>query len=103
MGIAPKSRDSYICDASATTVGVRHAGSNVAGRNGFGARAVWLSSPDPAARWLALRVLVRVACEQGWTEARRERLGRYRNDPSPFVAGEAALTFPPEPAAPARK
>lgn len=60
------------------------------------AEAVWALSPDPAARWLALRVLVRVASEQGWSEDRRARLRRYREDPSPFVADEAALTFPPE-------
>jgi hypothetical protein len=67
--------------------------------------AVWSAAPDPAARWLALRVLVRVAAEQGWTEARRDRLRRYRDDPHPLVADEAALTFPPDPkpTAPASK
>jgi hypothetical protein len=66
---------------------------------------VWASSPDPAARWLALRVLVWVAMAQGWSDARRERLRRYREDTSPLVADEAALTFPPDPkpSAPATK
>jgi hypothetical protein len=65
--------------------------------------AVWASAPDPAARWLALRVLAWVASEQGWSDARRERLRRYREDASPLVADEAALTFPPDPKPPAAK
>jgi hypothetical protein len=60
------------------------------------AEAVWASSPDAAARWMALQLLVGVAAEQGWDEARRERLRRYQEDPSPAVADEAGLTFPPE-------
>jgi len=67
------------------------------------AEMVWASVSDPSARWLALRILVRVATEQGWTEARRERLRRYREDASPVVADEANLTFLPEPAAPDAK
>ena len=67
------------------------------------AEAVWASSPDPAARWLALRTLSRIAVTQGWSEARTERLLRYREDSSPLVADEAALTFPPEPEHPARE
>jgi hypothetical protein len=63
--------------------------------------AVWAASADPAARWLALRVLVWGAAEQGWTDARRERLTRYLQDASPLVADEAALTFPPDPKLPA--
>ncbi|HEY2783969.1 MAG TPA: hypothetical protein VGJ05_03265 [Fimbriiglobus sp.] len=59
---------------------------------------VWAASPDPAARWLALRTLTHVASQQGWTDARRGRLDRYRADASPIVADEAALTFPPDPA-----
>jgi hypothetical protein len=59
------------------------------------AEAVWAEASDPAARWLALRVLVRAATEQGWSAERRARLKRYRADPSPIVADEAALTFPP--------
>jgi hypothetical protein len=46
-------------------------------------------------------VLARVAADQGWTDARRGRLRRYRADASPLVADEAALTFPPEPEPPA--
>ncbi len=60
------------------------------------AEAVWATSADPAVRWLALRVLSWVASTQGWSHDRRERLRRYREDPSPLVADEAALTFPPE-------
>jgi hypothetical protein len=69
------------------------------------AEAVWAASPDAAARWLALRVLERASTRLGWTDARRERLLRYREDPSPLVADEAALTFPPEsqPPTPAAK
>lgn len=63
------------------------------------AETVWASALDPSARWLALRILVRVAAEQGWSEERRERLRRYREDVSPAVADEASLTFPPEPEA----
>ena len=63
------------------------------------AEAAWASSPDPAARWLALRVRVRVSSKQGWSEERRERLRRYRKDRA-FVADEAGRTFPPEPATP---
>ena len=59
--------------------------------------AVWALAPDPAARWLALRVLVGVASEKGWADARRERLRRYREDACPLVADEAALIFPPDP------
>ena len=66
-----------------------------------GAEVVWASSPDPAARWLALRTLSRIAVTQGWSEARTERLRRYRQDPSSLVADEASLTFPPEPEHPA--
>ncbi|WP_165245528.1 hypothetical protein [Paludisphaera soli] len=65
------------------------------------AEALWAPSTDPAARWLALQVLCRVASTQGWSEPRRERLQRLREDPSPLVADEAALTFPPEPKHPA--
>jgi hypothetical protein len=61
------------------------------------AEAAWATSPDPAVRWLALRVLSWVASGQGWSDDRRERLQRFREDPSPLVADEAALTFPPEP------
>ena len=61
------------------------------------AEAVWATSPDPAARWLAARILSVVASTQGWSEDRRGRLQRYRVDPSPLVADEAELTFPPEP------
>ena len=61
--------------------------------------AVWASAPDPGARWLALRILAWVASGQGWSDARRDRLRRYREDASPFVADEAGLTFPPEPIA----
>ena len=64
------------------------------------AEAVWAAAPDPAVRWLALRVLAQAASTQGWSEGRRERLRRYRDDPSPLVADEAALTFPPEPKPP---
>jgi hypothetical protein len=60
------------------------------------AEAEWAAEPNPAARWLALRVLARVATVQGWDNARCERLQRYRMDPSPLVADEAALTFPPD-------
>jgi hypothetical protein len=60
------------------------------------AESVWAAASDPAARWLALRVLVWVAAAQGWTDARRERLRRYRADANPLVADEAALTFPPD-------
>jgi hypothetical protein len=67
------------------------------------AEAVWAEAPDPAARWLALRVLLRAAGEQGWSAERRARLERYRADPSPIVSDEAALTFPPNPPAPAAK
>ncbi len=35
IGIAEKSRDSYICEASARAVSVRHSGENRTGRNGF--------------------------------------------------------------------
>lgn len=56
---------------------------------------VWAASADPAARWLALRVLVRVAGVQGWTAARRTRLRQYQQDANALVADEAALTFPP--------
>jgi hypothetical protein len=66
------------------------------------AEAVWAASPDAAARWMALRVLVRVASEQGWGRERCDRLRRYREDPSPAVADEAGLTFPPEPTVPRR-
>jgi hypothetical protein len=59
------------------------------------AEAVWAASADAAARWLALGALVRVATERGWTPARRQRLRRYRADPSPQVADAAALTFTP--------
>lgn len=62
------------------------------------AEAVWATSPDAAARWLALRLLAWVAATQGWSDERRERLRRYREDPSPLVADQAALTFPPDPA-----
>jgi hypothetical protein len=62
------------------------------------AEAVWGASPDAAARWLALRILASVASVQGWSDGRRERLRRYREDPSPLVADQAALTFPPDPA-----
>jgi hypothetical protein len=61
------------------------------------AEAVWAAATDPAARWLALRVLTWAASGQGWSDERRERLRRYREDPSPLVADQAALTFPPEP------
>jgi hypothetical protein len=61
------------------------------------AEAVWAASTDPAVRWLALRVLSWVASTQGWSHARSERLQSYREDPSPLVADEATLTFPPEP------
>ena len=61
------------------------------------AEAVWAMSPDPAVRWLALRVLARAASTQGWSDDRRERLRRCQEDPSPLVADAAALTFPPEP------
>jgi hypothetical protein len=64
------------------------------------AEAMWATSPDPAARWLALRVLARAASMQGWSDDRRERLRRFQEDPSPLVADEAALTFPPEPKRP---
>ena len=60
------------------------------------AEALWATSPDPALRWLALRLLSKVASMQGWSGDRRGRLRRYREDPSPVVADEAALTFPPE-------
>ncbi len=61
------------------------------------AEVVWATSSDPAVRWLALRVLAWSASAQGWSDDRRERLRRYQQDPSPLVADEAALTFPPEP------
>ena len=61
------------------------------------AEAVWATSSDPEVRWLALRILSWVASTQGWSHDRRERLQHYREDPSPLVADEAALTFPPEP------
>lgn len=64
------------------------------------AETVWAASPDPAARWLALRALTRAASRQGWCDDRRERLRRYQNDPNPLMADEAALTFPPEPPPP---
>jgi hypothetical protein len=57
-------------------------------------------SSDPAVRWLALRVLARAGSTQGWSDDRRERLQRCQEDPSPLVADEAALTFPPEPKLP---
>jgi hypothetical protein len=60
------------------------------------AEAVWAASPDPAARWLALRALAWTAVNHGWSEDRRERLRRYQADHSPFVADEAMLTFPPQ-------
>ncbi|MBN9521188.1 hypothetical protein J0H58_22150 [bacterium] len=60
------------------------------------AEAVWAAAPDPAARWLALRVLAWAASGQGWSTERHARLRRYQEDPSPLVADEAALTFPPE-------
>lgn len=60
------------------------------------AEAVWAESPDPAVRWLALRVLIWAAAAQGWSDGRRVRLHRYREDPSPLVADQAALTFPPD-------
>jgi hypothetical protein len=63
------------------------------------AEAAWASSHDPAARWLALQLLVRVASSQGWDDVRRKRLEQYQKDASPVVADEAALTFPPELAA----
>lgn len=65
--------------------------------------AVWSASEDPAARWLALRVLEWSAAGQGWTDARRDRLRRYRADASLLVADAAALTFPPDPKPPAPK
>ena len=68
-----------------------------------GAEAVLASSPDPAARWLALRMLVRAASEQGWSGPRCERLRLYRRDANPAVADEAALSFPPEVIGPATK
>jgi hypothetical protein len=60
------------------------------------AEAAWASSHDPAARRLALQLLVRVAGKQGWNDVRRKRLTQYQEDPSPVIADEAALTFPPE-------
>ena len=63
------------------------------------AEAAWATSADPAVRWLALRTLAWAAGGQGWTPDRRDRLELYRDDPSPLVADEAALTFPPEPGA----
>lgn len=60
------------------------------------AEDVWGRSSDAPARWLALKVLVGVASDQGWTESRRARLDRYREDESPLVADEATLTFPPD-------
>lgn len=65
------------------------------------AEAVWTTSPDAAARWLALRVLSRTASTWGWSDDHRERLRRFQEDPSSLVADEAALTFPPEPKPPA--
>ncbi|HUR55061.1 MAG TPA: hypothetical protein VMZ71_13090, partial [Gemmataceae bacterium] len=56
---------------------------------------LWGVSPDPALRWLGLRVLKSNAAHAGWTLPRRERLVRYREDPHPLVADEAAFTFPP--------
>jgi hypothetical protein len=61
------------------------------------AEAVWSASTDPSARWLALRLLAHAASEQGWIADRRDRLRRYREDPSPLVADAAELTFPPDP------
>ncbi len=60
------------------------------------AEAGWAASPDPAARWMALRLLTRVAAVQGWSAGRRERLRRYQADASVMVADEAGLIFPPE-------
>ena len=59
--------------------------------------ALWAASPDPTVRWMALRVLHLAAEVQGWTDDRRERLRRHQADPSPIVADEAALLFPPDP------
>jgi HEAT repeat protein len=60
------------------------------------AEIIWASTTNQAARWLALRLLARVASEQGWTTQRRERLDQYRRDPNEMVADEAALIFPSE-------
>ena len=56
---------------------------------------LWGGAADPALRWLAARVLKSNAAHAGWTPPRRERLVRYREDPHPLVADEAAFTFPP--------
>jgi hypothetical protein len=51
---------------------------------------------DPRLRRLGLAALVEAASPQnGWTEARRARLGQYQNDPSPGVSGPAQVVFPP--------
>ena len=60
------------------------------------AEAIWAASPDSAARYLALSILVHVAAEQGWSDERRERLQHYRADDSPMVRDAASLTFPPD-------
>jgi hypothetical protein len=65
--------------------------------------AVWAAADDAAARWLALRVLAGVSAAQGWTDARRERLRRYRGDASPLVADEAGLISRPTPSRPCRR
>ncbi|WP_437783310.1 hypothetical protein [Sorangium sp. So ce1097] len=54
-------------------------------------------SDDPRLRRLALEALVQAASPKtGWTAARRALLvERYRNDPSPAVAGPAGFIAPP--------
>ncbi|MGL6075294.1 MAG: HEAT repeat domain-containing protein [Fimbriiglobus sp.] len=57
--------------------------------------AIWAKSEEPTVRWLALKVLERSTALSGWTKARIKRLEEYQADPSPLVADQAALVFPP--------
>jgi hypothetical protein len=55
----------------------------------------WAGSSEERLRRLAVTALRAAAQDgHGWTEARRARLERYRNDPARLVAAAAQFTFP---------
>lgn len=59
--------------------------------------ATLAASADAHLRRLAVAALLAgAATNEGWTQARRDRLGVYCQDSSPLVAAAALFTFPPD-------